>query len=590
MSRHAPTRRKDKPRNTKATLMRLLDYVKGFRWYFVIAILLTILANSLQLLGPYYTGKIIDLIKLNSETSMDQILSIIWIMVGVYILSSALLYALNALMILVSQKIVVKMRGELFTKFMDLPAKYFDNHQIGDMISRISYDIDTINTSLSSDVVQFFGSSITIIGALFMMVLISPLLLSVFAITLPLSILTTTFLAKKTRPLFRARSRKLGELNGYVEETISGLKTIKAYSQQATMNKSFREKNREASDAYYKADYYGSVVGPSIGFINNISLALISFLGSILYLYSMISIGNISSFILYSRRFAGPITEGANIIAEMQSTLAAAERVFKVLDEPIESDSDNVRPAKKVIKGEVVFDNVDFRYRYDTQVLHNMNISIKAGSVVAIVGPTGAGKTTMVNLLMRFYSPQSGRILIDGQDIQHIPYKDLRQYFSMVLQDTWLFYGSIYNNIAYGSEHVSKEKIKEVAEKVHLKQFIENQKDDYDTLITDDGVNISKGQKQLITIARAMLQDKPMIILDEATSNVDTMTEKLIQDAMLALMKGKTSFVIAHRLSTIVHADLILVVRDGEVVESGVHQELLERKGYYHQMFMAQFQ
>lgn len=590
MSRRTPAKSKDKPKNTKATLVRLLDYVKGFRWFFVLAIVLTFTANSLQLLGPYYTGKIIDLIKLNSNTSMDQIISIIWLMVGVYVISSSLLYALNALMIIVSQKIVVKMRSQLFTKFMDLPAKYFDNHQIGDMISRISYDIDTINTSLSSDVVQFFGSSVTIVGALFMMVLISPLLLSVFVITLPLSIATTTFLAKKTRPLFRVRSRKLGELNGYVEETVSGLKTIKAYSQQATMNKTFQEKNKEASDAYYKADYYGSVVGPSIGFINNISLALISFLGSILYLYSLISIGNISSFILYSRRFAGPITEGANIIAELQSTLAAAERVFKVLDEPVESDSDDVVPAKTDISGEVVFENVDFGYRYDTQVIKNMNITIKAGSVVAIVGPTGAGKTTMVNLLMRFYSPQKGRILIDNQDIQNIPYKQLRQYFSMVLQDTWLFYGSIYNNIAYGSEHVSKERIEEVANKVHLKQFIENQKEGYETLITDDGVNISKGQKQLITIARAMLQDKPMVILDEATSNVDTMTEKRIQDAMLALMKGKTSFVIAHRLSTIVHADLILVVRDGEVVESGVHQDLLDQKGYYYQLFMSQFQ
>lgn len=581
---------KDKPKHTKATLRRLFEYIQSLRWFFFIAIILTVTANTLQLLGPYFTGKIIDLIKSNTPTSMDQIMSIIWLMIGMYLLSSVLMYILNALMIVVSQKIVVKMREQLFTKFMDLPAKYFDNHQIGDMISRISYDIDTINTSLSSDVVQFFGSFVTIIGALVMMVIISPVLLSVFVITLPLSILTTSFLAKKTRPLFRERSKKLGDLNGYVEETISGLKTIKAYSQQETMNTSFKAKNRSASEAYYKADYYGSVVGPSIGFINNISLALISFLGSVLYLFSSITIGNISSFILYSRRFAGPITEGSNIIAELQSTLAAAERVFKVLDEPVETDSDEVVPAKKEIKGDVKFENVSFAYRYDTQIIQDMNINIQAGSVVAIVGPTGAGKTTMVNLLMRFYSPQSGRILIDNQDIQTIPYKDLRQYFSMVLQDTWLFYGSIYDNITYGSESSTLEQVKDVVEKVHLKQFIENQKEGYDTLISDDGVNISKGQKQLITIARAMLQNKPMVILDEATSNVDTMTEKRIQDAMLALMKGKTSFVIAHRLSTIVHADLILVVSDGKVVESGVHQDLLDKKGFYHQMFMAQFQ
>ncbi len=579
----------DKPKNTKATLRRLLDYVLELRVYFIIAIILSLLANALQLLGPFYTGQIIDIITSNN-INFDDVMRIVYILIGVYVVSAMMLYALNALMIVVTQKIVVKMRKQLFDKFMDLPAKYFDSHQIGDMISRISYDINTINTSLSSDVIQFFGSITTIIGALIMMAIISPVLLSVFAITLPLSLKTTQFLAKKTRPLFRERSKKLGELNGYVEETISGLKTIKAYSQQDTMIKSFQEKNHEASEAYYKADYYGSVMGPSIGFINNISLALISFVGSVLYLLSYITIGNISSFILYSRRFAGPITEGANIIAELQSTLAASERVFRVLDQPIESDASDVRKAKKDIQGKVVFENVSFGYQKETEVLHDVSFEIKPGSVVAIVGPTGAGKTTLVNLLMRFYTSDKGRILIDDQDIAKLPYKDVRQYFSMVLQDTWLFYGTIFDNIAYGTENVSLDQVKEVAKKVYLKQFIENSKNGYDTLITDDGINLSKGQKQLMTIARAMLQDKPMIILDEATSNVDTMTEKRIQDAMLQLMKGKTSFVIAHRLSTIVNADLILVVKDGNIVEQGKHQQLLDQKGFYHRLYMAQFQ
>ena len=579
----------DKPKNTKATLRRLLDYILELRVYFLIAILLSLLANALQLLGPFYTGQIIDIITSNN-VNFDEVMRIVFILIGVYVVSAMMLYALNALMIVVTQKIVVKMRKQLFDKFMDLPAKYFDSHQIGDMISRISYDIDTINTSLSSDVIQFFGSITTIIGALIMMAIISPVLLSVFAITLPLSLKTTQFLAKKTRPLFRERSKKLGELNGYVEETISGLKTIKAYSQQDTMIKSFQEKNHEASEAYYKADYYGSVMGPSIGFINNISLALISFVGSVLYLLSYITIGNISSFILYSRRFAGPITEGANIIAELQSTLAASERVFRVLDQPIESDAFDVREAKKDIQGKVVFENVSFGYQKETEVLHDVSFEIKPGSVVAIVGPTGAGKTTLVNLLMRFYTSDKGRILIDDQDIAKLPYKDVRQYFSMVLQDTWLFYGTVFENIAYGTEKISLKQVKDVAEKVYLKQFIENSKNGYDTLITDDGINLSKGQKQLMTIARAMLQDKPMIILDEATSNVDTMTEKRIQDAMLQLMKGKTSFVIAHRLSTIINADLILVVKDGNIVEQGKHQQLLDQKGFYHRLYMAQFQ
>ncbi len=579
----------EKPQNTKATLMRLLNYVFELRIYFVVAILLSFIANALQLLGPYFTGKTIDLLDV-SAVQFSQILDLIYILIGVYVLSASLLYILNTLMIHVTQKIVVKMRKQLFDKFMDLPAKYFDNHQIGDMISRISYDIDTINTSLSSDIIQFFGSIVTIFGALIMMIIISPILLSVFVITLPLSFKTTEFLAKKTRPLFKVRSRKLGDLNGYVEETISGIKTIKAYSQEDTMMATFQTKNADASEAYYKADYYGSVMGPSIGLVNNISLALISFLGSVLYLFSKITIGNISSFILYSRRFAGPITEGANIIAELQSTLAAAERVFRVLDEPLESDAVDVIEAKSAIAGEVVFDNVTFGYSKDNPVLHNINMQIKPGSVVAIVGPTGAGKTTLVNLLMRFYHPDEGRILIDQQDIAKLPYKAVRQYYSMVLQDTWLFYGSILDNIKYGNEAATFEQVQEVVEKVHLKHFVENSKDGYETLISDDGVNLSKGQKQLMTIARAMLQDNPMIILDEATSNVDTMTEKRIQEAMLQLTKNKTSFIIAHRLSTIVNADLILVVKDGRIIEIGQHDQLLAKQGFYYRLFMAQFQ
>ncbi len=579
----------EKPQNTKATFMRLLNYVFELRIYFVVAILLSFIANALQLLGPYFTGKTIDLLDV-SAVQFSQILDLIYILIGVYVLSASLLYILNTLMIHVTQKIVVKMRKQLFDKFMDLPAKYFDNHQIGDMISRISYDIDTINTSLSSDIIQFFGSIVTIVGALIMMIIISPILLSVFVITLPLSFKTTEFLAKKTRPLFKVRSQKLGDLNGYVEETISGIKTIKAYSQEDTMMATFQAKNADASEAYYKADYYGSVMGPSIGLVNNISLALISFLGSVLYLFSKITIGNISSFILYSRRFAGPITEGANIIAELQSTLAAAERVFRVLDEPLESDAVDVIEAKSAIAGEVVFDNVTFGYSKDNPVLHNINMQIKPGSVVAIVGPTGAGKTTLVNLLMRFYHPDEGRILIDQQDIAKLPYKAVRQYYSMVLQDTWLFYGSILDNIKYGNEAATFEQVQEVVEKVHLKHFVENSKDGYETLISDDGVNLSKGQKQLMTIARAMLQDNPMIILDEATSNVDTMTEKRIQEAMLQLTKNKTSFIIAHRLSTIVNADLILVVKDGRIIEIGQHDQLLAKQGFYYRLFMAQFQ
>ncbi len=579
----------EKPQDTKQTLIKLFSYVNDVKWLFVVAIVLTISANALQLLGPFLTGNVIDLISQPSDQVWNMVIQNILWMLGVYVLSSVLMYALSSLMIYISQKIVVNMRQDLSNKFLDLPVNYVDKHQIGDMLSRISYDIDTINTSLSTDLVQLFGSFIVVIGAFGMMLWISLPLLTVFFITIPLSILTTSFLTKRTRPLFRERSRKLGDMNGYVEETLSGLKTIKAYSQQDTMYSSFKEKNYEASEAYYKADYYGSIVGPTVGFINNISLTLISVFGSILYLVNMISIGNISSFILYSRKFSGPISEAANMIAELQSTLAAAERVFRVLNEPIEVDVQTSIELNDDVQGDVQFEHVNFSYLPNKPVLKDVNLEVKAGSLVAIVGPTGAGKTTLINLIMRFYQPDSGVIRVDGNDISKLTLNQLRTKFSMVLQDSWLFHGSIYENLIYGNEHATKEDVIRIAKEVHIHNFIERCKDGYDTLVTDDGVNLSKGQRQLITIARAMLANKPMIILDEATSNVDTLTEKRIQSAMKKLMAGKTCFVIAHRLSTIINADIILVVHDGNIVEQGSHDELMLKKGHYYHLYMAQF-
>ena len=580
----------EKPQDSKKTLTKLFTYVTEVKWLFICAIILTLSANGLQLLGPKLTGNVIDIISVNQDpNAWENVLFYVFCMLVLYIISSILMYALSSLMIYISQKIVVRMRQDLFNKFLDLPVSYFDKHQIGDMLSRISYDIDTINTSLSSDLVQLFGSMIVVVGAFFMMLWISLPLLTVFFITIPLSILTTRFLTKRTRPLFRERSRKLGDMNGYVEETISGLKTIKAYSQQDTMFSNFKEKNYDASEAYYKADYYGSIVGPTVGFINNISLTLISVFGSILFLFNMITIGNISSFLLYSRKFSGPISESANMIAELQSTLAAAERVFRVLDEPIEKIVENPLILNKPIQGHVQFENVSFGYLPNKPVLKDVNLNIKPGSLVAIVGPTGAGKTTLINLIMRFYSPDSGRILIDNVDIAQLSQEELRSTFSMVLQDSWLFHGSIYDNLIYGNEHATKEDVIRIAKVVHIHNFIERTKNGYDTLISDDGVNISKGQRQLITIARAMLANKPMIILDEATSNVDTLTEKRIQSAMIKLMQNKTCFVIAHRLSTIINADIICVVHDGNVVEQGNHHDLMAKKGHYYHLYMAQF-
>jgi ATP-binding cassette, subfamily B, multidrug efflux pump len=581
----------DKPQNTKATLMKLMKYIKAQRWLFVLAIVLSISANALQLIGPFLTGQIIDYIKVGDfALTWPKIQQVIILMVVFYAFSAALMYALQILMIYISQRIVVSMRKDLFEKFTSLPVSYFDRHQIGDMLSRMSYDIDTINTSMSSDVVQLFGSVITVIGAFGMMAFISPLLLLVFIITIPASIFTTRYLAKKTRPLFRIRSKKLGDMNGFIEETISGQKTIKAYSQQDKMIEDFKAKNLDASQAYYKADYYGSMTGPAISLINNISMALISLFGSLLYLFKYITLGNISSFLLYSRKFSGPINEAANIVAELQSTLAASERVFRVLESENETEDLVTQLYPKTDTGEVIFEHVNFSYLKGVPVIKDLNLHVKPGSIVAIVGQTGAGKTTMINLLMRFYDVDSGRILIDGVDIHTTKRKDLREQFAMVLQDSWLFYGSIFENISYGHPDATLEDVIRIAKEVNIHYFIERLPQGYDTIITDDGINISKGQKQLITIARAMLQDRKMIILDEATSNVDTRTEMKIQKAMRKLMENKTCFVIAHRLSTIKNADVILVVNDGNIVEKGTHDSLMEEKGYYYQMFMSQFE
>ena len=578
------------PGRKRATLLRLCRYVMRFRFWVILALLLTVLSNYFGLMGPYLSGLAVDSIGSKAGAVQFPLVFRYCLFMALFYVASALLsYLLSMIMITISRKVTYQMRSDIFNKLSSLPVGYFDTHQAGDIISRISYDTDTINSSLSTDLVQVLASVITVGGSLGMMIAISPRLVLVFLITVPLSICITRFITSRTRPLFRLRSLKIGQLNGFTEENITGLKTLQSYCQEEHTIRKLDQVNDETVNAYYNAEYYSSRVGPSVNFINNLSLALITVFGAILFMQGKMSVGNISSFVLYSRKFSGPINEIANIIGELQSALAAAERVFRLLDEqPEKADSPQALPLHDP-QGDVELQDVSFGYEEGKTILHHLSLHASPGSMIAIVGPTGAGKTTLINLLMRFYDKDSGEIKVDGHSIYDLQRKSLRLAYSMVLQDTWLFYGTIYENIAYGKQGITREEVIEAAKAAKIHSYIQRLPQGYDTLLTDDGTNISKGQKQLLTIARAMVMDSHMLILDEATSNVDTRTEMQIQEAMRRLMENKTCFVVAHRLSTIRGADLILVVRDGNVVESGTHEELMKKRGFYRELYEAQF-
>lgn len=578
--------------NKKATLLRLTLYLMQYKWLLLVAFILTVGSNLLALIGPMLSGYAVDAIVGVGKVQFEKVFYYAAWMVAFYLVSSLLSYWLSILMITISKKVVKRMRKDVFDKLLKLPVGYFDTRQTGDIISRITYDIDTINGSLSSDLIQIVTTLITVTGALSMMLVISKSLVLVFCFTVPLSIGITKFITTKTRPLFRDRSAKLGLLNGFTEEMVSGQKTLKAYTQEENVLAKFRKKNEEAVDAYYRAEYYGAMTGPCVNFINNLSLSLISVFGAMLFLAGKMTIGNISSFILYSRKFSGPINEAANIVSELQSSLAAAERIFSLLDEMNEIEYGEqaiVLGSEEKVQGKVELSHVQFGYEEGKTIIHDLSLKVEPGKLIAIVGPTGAGKTTLINLLMRFYDIQSGNILVDDHPSKDLTRESLRKSFAMVLQETWLFHGTIYDNLAYGKEGATREEVIAAAKAVKIHSFIQRLPQGYDTVISDEGSNISKGQKQLLTIARAMLLEAPMLILDEATSNVDTRTELQIGQAMRKLMENKTCFVIAHRLSTIQNADTILVVKDGEVVEQGTHESLMGQRGFYCSLYEAQF-
>ena len=578
-------------RSKKAAFFRLLKYFSQYKRLVAAALFFAVVGNVLALVAPVLSANAINAIDTKSGVvDMDAVLFYCIAMAVCYVLSSAFTYALTFTMTKLSRNISRKMREEVFDKLLSLPVSFFDKRLAGDVINRLIYDIDTVNASLSNDIVQISTGVITIVGSLMSMLLLSPLLSCVFVVIIPLTVLVTVQRSRVMRPLFRKRSGKLGELNGYSEEMLSGIRTIKGYGREEEISARYEERNRISAGAYYDADYYGSKVGPTVNFINNLSTVFISVLGGWLFLQGKMQLGYVSAFLQYSRKFTGPINEFANIISEIQSALAAAERLFGILDETPEQDAPQTLPAPQGVQGRVEFSNVTFGYEPEKPILKGVSFSAKAGSTVAIVGPTGAGKTTIVNLLMRFYDADKGEILLDGVETRRYTRSDLRAQFTMVLQDTWLFEGTVRENIAYGADGVTQEEIERAARAAGVHDFILSLPQGYDTRITDGGSSLSKGQKQLLTIARAMVSRARILILDEATSNVDTRTEILVQAATQKLMQGKTCFVIAHRLSTIVGADLILVVRGGNIVESGTHTSLLEQGGFYASLYGAQFQ
>ena len=580
-----------KPKDTKGTLRRVLSYIGQYRYVIALVLLLCLTSNVFALLGPSLAGNAINEAAAGKgKVNFSNVYYYAGRMLLCYLVSSLLTIAIDIIMVRVSKGIAHKMRKDVFEKLMRLPVGFFDRNQAGDIISRVSYDIDVISTSLSTDVVQIMTSFVTVIGAFIMMVSISPILALTVLVTIPLSVVYTTKMRKITQPLFSKRSKNYGKMNGFAEEMLSGQKTILAYAYEERMQERFKGINREVADSFNEAEYYGCTMGPSVNAINNLSLCLIAMFGSILYMKDVIVLGQISAFVLYSRKFSGPINEIANIMNELYSALSAAERVFNLLDEEEELADREASTELADVKGKVELSHVYFGYEEGKTIIHDLSLKADAGKLIAIVGPTGAGKTTIINLLMRFYDVNAGEVLVDGGDIRNYTRRSLRSAYAMVLQDTWVFKGTIFENIAYGKEDATMEEVVAAAKAASIHSFIMRLPKGYDTVITEDGGNISKGQKQLLTIARAMLYDAKMLILDEATSNVDTKTERKIQKAMRELMKDKTCFVIAHRLSTIQNADAILVLNHGDVVEQGTHEELMKKKKFYYNLYASQFE
>jgi ATP-binding cassette subfamily B protein len=593
----------EKPKDFKGTFKRLMLYLQPHKMKLGLVVIFAVLSTTFNIAGPKILGKATTKLleglmgkfaayRLHQRVpSIDfhYIGNIILTLIGLYIISAIFSFIQQYVMAGVAQKTVFDMRRDLNDKLARLPLKYFDSRTHGEIMSRVTNDIDTISTTLQQSMTQLITSVCTIIGVVIMMLSISPMLTLITITTLPLSFLITMTIAKRSQKNFAAQQKELGDLNGHVEEMFTGHKIVKAFRRETRSIQEFNEINDRLYSVGWRAQFVSGLIFPLMGLINNIGYVIVCVVGGIYVTRGYIKLGDVQAFIQYSRQFTMPIAQTANIANILQSTIACAERVFQVLDETEEiADSKNA----KVIdcpKGEVKFQNVKFGYKEDVTLMEDMNIDVKQGQTIAIVGPTGAGKTTLVNLLMRFYEIGAGKITMDGVDIRDLKRGDLRTMFGMVLQDTWLFNGTIKENIAYGKEGATDEEIIRAAKAAHADHFIRALPQGYNTILNEEASNISQGERQLLTIARAILADPAVLILDEATSSVDTRTEVYIQKAMQDLMKGRTSFVIAHRLSTIRDAELILVMNNGSIIETGNHKELLAQGGFYADLYNSQF-
>ncbi|MGJ7918962.1 ABC transporter ATP-binding protein [Neobacillus sp. LXY-4] len=587
-----------KAKDFKGTLRRLIGYLKPQKFQLFVVFAAAILSTIFSIVSPKVLGKAITklfegmMMKFQgvpgAEVDFQYIGNILLVLIGLYIISSLFMYLQQYVMAGVAQKVVYKLREEVNAKLANLPLKYFDSRTHGEILSRVTNDIDNISNTLQQSLTQMITAIITIIGVIIMMLTISPLLTVICLLTLPLTFVGTILIAKRSQKYFKEQQKTLGELNGHVEEMYTGHQIIKAFGRERNSVETFVGINDQLYQSGWKSQFISGVIMPAMMFINNIGYVLICVIGGILVTKRTIEIGDIQAFIQYARQFSQPISQTAQIANIVQSTIASAERVFEILDEEeiIESGNSGVIDYPK---GAVRFEHVNFSYQKDVPLIEDMNIEVKPGQTIAIVGPTGAGKTTLVNLLMRFYELDGGKITIDGVDIANIKHEELRKMFGMVLQDTWLFNGTIRDNIGYGRIGATEEEIVEAAKAAHADQFIRTLPEGYDTVLNEEASNISQGQKQLLTIARAILANPKILILDEATSSVDTRTEIQIQHAMDTLMEGRTSFVIAHRLSTIREANLILVMNQGKVIEQGTHEELLHQDGFYADLYNSQF-